>query len=120
MEKLKTPIMALSVYLILLGLATLSPGLASSVFGYTVRDPGLLLALSGTFLAYGVVVWAVSANVGKYAGLATALVVADAISTLFLLYGWVSGLYTARNALVPFIINVALGAWIWSARPKSS
>jgi hypothetical protein len=120
MERLKTPIMLDAIYLILLGLSTLSSGLVSSVFGYTVKDPGVLLVLSGTFLGFGVVVWDVFANLGKYGGLATALVVADAIGTLFLLYGWTSGLYTARNALLPLIINVVLGVWIWSARPKSS
>lgn len=120
MEKLKTPLMVNAVYLILLGLTTLSPGLVRSVFGYEVRDAGTLLVLSATFLSFGVLVWGVSADAGKYGGLATFLVYGLAISTLFLLYGWFAGgLFTARNALVPVIINVVLIWWIWTSRSKS-
>lgn len=105
MEKLRTPVLIESVYLILLGLANLSLSLVSSIFGYEVKDPGLLRVLSGTFLAFGVVVWAVASNVEKYGGLATALSTGLVIATVFLLWGWVGGLFTTRNALVPFIIN---------------
>jgi len=41
------------------------------------------------------------------------------IGVVFLAWGWAQNLYTARNALVPLIINAALAVWIWSARPKS-
>jgi hypothetical protein len=117
-QKLKTPFMVNAVYLIVLGLVTLSPGLVSSIFGYAVRDTGVLLVLSGTLLGFGVVVWAASADPGKYGGLAMSLVVAIAISTLFLLWGWMQGLFTVRNVALPVIINVVIGGWIWSAKPK--
>lgn len=108
------------IYLILLGLATLSPGIAGGVFGYEVKDPGVLLVLSGVFLGFGVVVWVMSTNTEKYGGLATALFVSLIISIVFLLWGWfVSKNFTARNAAVPLIINVILAVWIWTARPKS-
>ncbi len=120
MEKLKTPLMVNAVYLILLGLTTLSPGLTRSVFGYDVKDAGTLLVLSGTFLAFGVLVWGVSADPAKYGGLATYVVYGLAITTLFLLYGWwLAKLFTARNALIPVIINVVIAGWIWTSRPKS-
>ena len=41
------------------------------------------------------------------------------VAIVFLLLGWSRGLYTARNALVPLIINIVLAAWLWSAKPKS-
>src|SRR6266852_4424246 len=40
-QKLKTPFMVDAVYLILLGLVTLSPGLVRSIFGYDVKDTGV-------------------------------------------------------------------------------
>lgn len=120
MEKLKTPLMVNAVYLILLGLVTLSSGLTRSVFGYDVKDPGVLLVLSGTFLAFGVLVWGVSADPGKYGGLATFVVYGLVITTLFLLYGWwVAKLFTTRHALVPTVINIVILAWLWTSRPKS-
>ncbi len=118
MEKLKTPLMANAVYLLLLGLVTLSPNLVGSIFGYDVKDPGVLLVLSAALLGFGVVVWAVSASPEKYGGLATAIVVGLVISILFLLYGWMRGLFTPRNVGLPIIIDVVLAGWIWSAKPK--
>lgn len=119
MEKLRTPLMIGAVYLILLGLASISPSLFASVFGYDVKDPGVLRVLSSIFLGFGVVAWGIASNVEKHGDLATAIVVAYAIGILFLLWGFAGGLYTARNALVPLIINIVVGAWVWSARPKS-
>ncbi len=118
-EKLRTPLQVNAVYLILLGLATLSPSIAGSVFGYEVKDPGVLLVLSGIFLGFGVVVWGIAGNTEKFGGLATSLVVSLIIATVFNIWGWTSGLFTVRNVLVPIIINIVLIGWIWSARPKS-
>ncbi len=119
MEKLRTPLMVNAVYLILLGLATLTPGLTNALFGYEARDPGVLLVLSGIFFGYGVVVWSIASDAKKYGGLASAQVVALAIGIVFLIWGWVRGDFTPRNALVPLIINIILAGWMWSARPKA-
>lgn len=119
MQKLRTPVLIYSIYLLLLGLSSLSPSLVSSIFGYEVQDPGLLRVLSATFLAFGVVVWGIASNLEKYGGLATVLFIGLVILTIFGLWGWVGGLYTARNVLVPVIINVVLAVWIWTARPKA-
>ncbi len=108
-----------AVYLILLGLSTLTPSLTSAVFGYEAKDPGVLLVLSGLFFGFGVVVWTIAGNVEKFGGLATAQMVALVIGAVFLIWGWAANLYTVRNALVPLIINIVLAGWIWSARPKS-
>jgi hypothetical protein len=117
-EKLKTPLMANAVYLLLLGLVTLSPNLVSSIFGYDVRDAGVLLVLSSVLLGFGVVVWTVSASPEKYGGLATSIVVGIAIGLVFLLYGWMQGIFTLRNVGLPIIIDVVLAGWLWSAKPK--
>ena len=41
MQKLRTPLLANAIYLVLLGIATLAPSLTRSVFGYDVKDPGV-------------------------------------------------------------------------------
>lgn len=119
MEKVRTPLMVSAVYLILLGISTLSPSMTQSVFGYEVKDTGVLLTLSGLFIGYGIVVWSIASGADKYGGLASALVISLVVSIIFLLWGWARGLYTARSALVPVIINVVLAGWLWSAKPKS-
>ncbi len=118
MEKLKTPLMINAIYVLLLGVSTLSPSLVSTVFGYDVKDPGVLRVLSSVLLGFGVVLWAIAGAVDKYGGLATAIVVSLVIGILFLLWGWLGGLYTARNVW-PLVINVVLAVWIWSAKPKA-
>lgn len=119
MRNIRSALLVNAIYIILLGISTLSPSLASSVFGYEVKDAGILLVLSSVFLGFGVVLWAIAGNSEKYGGLASAVVVALAIGIVFLIWGWMRGLYTARNALVPLVINVVLAGWIWSARPRS-
>ena len=120
MEKLKTPLMINAVYLILVGLIFLSPSFVSSIFGYNPTDRGALLVLSAVFLSFGLFLWGVSADVGKYGGLATYGAYSLGLSTLFLLYGWwVANLFTTRNVLIPVVINVALLVWIWTSKPKS-
>ncbi len=119
MEKLRLPVMLTAIYVILLGLATLSPSLSASIFGREAGDPATLLTLSGLFLGFGVVAWFIAGDIEKYGGLATALVYALLISAVFLVWAWATNLYTARTALVPLIINVVLAIWIWSAKPKS-
>jgi len=119
MRNLRSALLVNAIYLILLGISTLSPSLTSSVFGYEVKDAGILLVLSSVFLGFGVVLWAIAGNSERYGGLASAVVVALAIGVVFLIWGWMRGLYTPRNALVPLVINVVLAGWIWSARPRS-
>ncbi|MBI4276815.1 MAG: hypothetical protein HY660_00040 [Armatimonadetes bacterium] len=119
MERLRTPLMVDAIYLFLLGLCTLSPSLVQGVFGYEVKDPGILLVLSGLFFGFGVVVWATSKDPNKYGGLAQALVIALIIGAVFLLWGWLRGLYTPRNVIAPLIINIALAVWIWMSKGES-
>ena len=119
MEKVRTPMMVNAIYLILLGISTLTPSLAQSVFGYEVKDAGVLLVLSGLFIGFGVVVWSIASGADKYGGLASAQAISLVVGIVFILWGWSRGLGTARTYLVPLIINVVLTAWLWSAKPKS-
>src|SRR2546425_12420476 len=97
--------MANAIYLLLLGLVTLSPNLVSSIFGYDVKDAGVLLVLSAVLLGFGVVVWAVSASPEKYGGFAAAIVVGVGIGLPFLLYGWMAGVFTPPNVVLPILLR---------------
>lgn len=119
MERLRTPLLLNAIYILLIGLSALSPGLVSGIYGYEVRDPGVLLVLSAAFLGFGVVLWAIAGNPEKYGGLALPVAVSLGIFIVFLLWGWVRGLFTARNVLVPLVIDIVLAIWIWSAKTKS-
>ena len=116
MEKLRTPLQINAIYILLVGLCTLAPGLVRAIFGYDVKDPGVLLVLSASLLGFGMVLWGIAADPGKYGGLATSIVIALAISIVFLLWGWVGGMFTVRNVAIPVIIDIILAAWIWSAK----
>ncbi len=116
MEKLRTPLQINAIYVLLIGLSTLAPGLVRAIFGYDVKDAGVLLVLSASFLGFGIVLWSIAGNPEKYAGLATPIVIALVLFIVFLLWGWIGGTFTVRNVFIPVIINVILVAWIWSAR----
>ena len=119
MEKLRTPITVSAVYILLLGVITISPGLVNSIFGYAVADQGILRVLSGTLLGLGLLLWGIASDVGKHGGLASYVVYAIGVGTLWLLWGWLGHLFTLRNAGLPIVINIVLAAWVWSAKPKS-
>jgi len=116
MEKLRTPLLLAAIYLLLLGLSTLSPSIVRGVFGYEVKDPGVLLALSAASWGSGIVVWGIAADPDKHGGLAWTVIVYLVIFIVFLLWGWGGRLYTFRNVVLPLIIDVGLVIWLWSAR----
>ncbi len=116
MEKLRTPLMVAAIYALLLGLSTLSPSIVRSVFGYEVKDSGILLVLSASFWASGIVLWGIAGDPEKHGGLAWTVIVYFLIFIAFLLWGWGGRLYTLRNVVLPLIIDVVLVIWIWSAR----
>jgi len=119
MERLRTPLMVNAVYILLIGLVTLSSSAVRSVFGYAVMDHGVLLVLSGALLGLGVILWGIASDPEKHGGLWTFVVIGIAISTVWLLVGLGRHFFTTRNVLVPVIVNVVLLVWIWSARPKT-
>ncbi len=118
MQKLRTPLLLTAIYILLIGLSTLSGRLASAVYGYEVKDPGVLRILSASFLGFGVVLWAIAADPERHGGLVKSVVAALAIFVVFLFWGWGVGLYTARNVLPPLIIDIMLGAWLLAAKAK--
>ncbi|HEV8340393.1 MAG TPA: hypothetical protein VGR25_12180 [bacterium] len=118
MERLGTPLRVTAIATLLYGLSSLSPALVSSIYGYQVKDNGLLFVLAASIFAIAVLVWGIGSSPGQYGGLATHVVVALAIFVAFFLIGWVRHLFTFRTVVIPIIIDVVLGVWIWSARPK--
>ncbi|HEY3246899.1 MAG TPA: hypothetical protein VGK88_01230 [bacterium] len=119
MEKLRTPLLATAVVTILYGVSALIPSLASAIFGYEIKDPGLALFLGGTLLGLGVVIWAIGQDAVRYGGLATPVVVALVLGILVSLWGWLRGDFGVRTAAIPIVAGIVLIVWIWSARPKT-
>jgi ABC-type Fe3+-siderophore transport system permease subunit len=119
MERLRTPLIVNAVYVLLVGLVSLSTRVVQAVFGYQVMDRGVLLVFSGSELGLGIVLWGIASAPEKHGALWKYVVTGIAIGTVWLLIGWVRHFYNARNVLVPVIINVVLLIWIWSARPKT-
>jgi hypothetical protein len=118
-EKLRMPLLLTAIYILLIGLCTLSPALVRGVFGYEVKDAGVLLVLSAAFLGSGVVLWSIAGDPGKYGNLAVPVFIYLVIFIVFLLWGWVNHLYTFRNVVIPLLINVVLAVWIWSSKTRS-
>jgi hypothetical protein len=57
-------------------------------------------------------------DVEKHGRLAWVLIVGLLLAMVDLIYFWTTSEDTARNVLVPIIINVVLAAWIWFAQPE--
>jgi hypothetical protein len=111
--------MVSSVYAFVVGLILLSPALVQTVFGYTVKDEGPLLVAAAGLLSIGVLAWGISGNVERYGGLAPSVMALFGIFIVLLVWGWLRGIYTPRNIILPLLIDIVLVVWIWSARPKS-
>ena len=120
MSRLRGPFTVSAIYALLVGLIALSPGLVRAVFGYEVRDQGVRLVFAASTLTFGIVQWAISREADRYAGLAGAIALSYVVYALLLVLGWIQGLYTARNVLGPIVIDIALIAWLWSARRQPS
>ncbi len=106
------PLVVTALYVILLGLVTLSPGMVRGLFGYEIKEPGLLLVLSAAFLGSGVILWGIAGDPQRHGGLATSVVINLVILVVFLLWGVARNLFTWRNIVIPLLINLALAVWI--------
>jgi len=119
MENLRTPLLVTAIYVLLLGFSTLSPSIVRGVFGYEVKDAGVLLVLSAAFWGAGIILWSIAGAPERHGDLAQAVVVYLVIFIAFLLLGWARGLYTLRNVGLPLVIDIVLAGWIWSAKPRT-
>jgi len=118
MGRLHAPLVLTAIYVILLALATLSPFVVRIVFGYAVKDPGVLLVLSAAFWGSGVILWAIASYPESYSTLAGPVIVYLLIFIIFLLWGWRGRFYTPQNITLPLIINSVLVVWIWLVRKR--
>lgn len=116
--KLRTPLLVDAIYTVLVGLLLLFPSLAASVFAYAIKDAAVTSGWGTGIITLGVLAWVAASDVQKYAGMVWAFVLGLVLAAIDLAYFWATGAYTARNVLAPIVINLALAAWIWSARPK--
>jgi hypothetical protein len=107
-----------AIYAIVVGFLLIFPSLGSEVLDRRVTDAAVWSAWGASLIVIGLLAVAVASNVEKYGGLAWAFAMGLLIATFDLLYFFLRGDYTARNVIVPIIINTLLIAWIWSVKPK--
>ena len=115
---LRPALLAQGVYACIVGLLLLFPSLGSRVFAYPLKDPAVVSGWGSSLLGVGILALVAASDVQRYGGMAWAFVVGLLISAFDLLYFFITRTYTARNVIVPIIINALLIAWIWSVRPK--
>ncbi len=116
--RLRTPLLVSGVYAIVVGILLLIPPWAAAVFEYPTKDPAADSGWGASVIGIGLILIAAAGDAAKYGGLVWAFAVGLLLTVLDLVYFWITGVYTARNVLAPIVINIALAAWIWSARPK--
>ena len=115
---LRPALLVQGVYACIVGLLLLFPSLGSRVFAYPLKDPAVVSGWGSSLLGVGILALVAASDVQRYGGMAWAFVVGLLISAFDLLYFFITRTYTARNVIVPIIINALLIAWIWSVRPK--
>lgn len=106
------------IYLLLIGILLLIPTWGAAVFGRAMADPAVTSGWGVALLALGLIQYAAASNAAAGAVIAIPMVVGYLLTTVDLIYYWYTGDYTARNVLVPIILNVALAAWIWMGRAR--
>ena len=106
------------IYAIAVGVILHFPSLSVAVFDRPVTDVAVEAGWGSALVALGILVVAMASNVEKYGDLAAWLVLGLMVTTLDLVYFFVTNAYSMRTIIVPIIINAILIAWIWSARPK--
>lgn len=117
-SRLRTALLVNGVYAVVVGILLLIPKWAAAVFDYPTLDPAADSGWGATTIGTGLIVLGAASDAAKYGGLAWAFVTGLLVIALDLIYFWVTGIYSARNVLIPILINIVVAAWIWSARPK--
>lgn len=115
---LRTPLLVNGIYSIVAGLLLFFPSLAVAVFAYQVKDAAAVSGWGVDVITIGLLAMVASSDVKKYGGLAWVFVFGLLLGAADLIFYWVGGSYTARNVLIPIVINVVLAAWIWSAQSR--
>jgi hypothetical protein len=118
MDKLKVPLYVNAIYFLILGVSALSASAVLTIFDYEVKDSGILLVTAGAFLGLGVVLLGIAGDAAKHGALVGPIMTSLMIFVVFLLWGWVQHMFTARNVVAPIAIDLALIAWMWSSKQQ--
>lgn len=106
------------VYLLVVGILLLIPAWGAAVFGRQMADPAVASGWGVALLALGLIQYGAASNAAAAAVIAMPMIFGYLVTTLDVIYYWYTGDYTARNVLVPIILNVALAIWIWMGRTR--
>lgn len=106
------------IYGFLAGIVLLIPSWAAAVFDRPIADAAVTSGWGAALIALGLIQYAAAATAAAGAAVAMPLIVGYLLTAVDLIYYWYTGDYTARNVLVPIILNVAVAAWIWMGRSR--
>jgi len=118
MDKLKVPLYVNALYFLILGVSALSASVVLTIFDYEVKDAGVLLVTAGAFLGFGAVLLGIASDPAKHGSLVGPIMISLMILVVFLMWGWIRHMYTARNVVAPIAIDLALIVWMWSSRKQ--
>jgi hypothetical protein len=116
--RLRMPFLVQGVYAVIVGVILFFPALATAVFAYPMKDAALSSGWGAALVSLGLVALVAASDAAKYAGLAWAFCVTLLLSAVDIGYFWYAGAFGARQALLPVVLNIALAAWVWLARPR--
>lgn len=115
---MRTALRVYAAYVLVVGILLLFPAWASAVFARPIMDAAVTSGWGSSLIVLALLAYVASTDVAKYGGLAWVFVAGLLLSAADLVYFWATGVYAARTALVPVVINIALAAWIWTSRSK--
>lgn len=113
-DPLRLPLSIAATYVLLVGAIQLIPSLAETVFSRPVVDPAVESLYGTGLLAIGAITAILASQRVRSTAMLWAVVGAFVIAAVDLVVYWSMGEYTARTALVPILINLALAGWITS------
>lgn len=119
MSRVQLPLRVTSLYLFVIGIILLFPGLTSTVFRTEVTDLPLLFTYAGTILGAAYVIWMIGSD-AKYAALASAVVVFEVLHVIAFIVVYVRGQWGLQTVAVPIVVNAALAIWIWLSSRRGS
>ena len=120
MQSLRAPLLASGVYIILTGFTLLLPSLASVVLGMPILDAAVMSGAGSAILPIGLLAIFTARKVERYGGIAWFFVLAFLFGAIDVAVYWAMGAYSARSALAPILVDLALAWWIIAARSRAT
>ncbi|MDR7414985.1 MAG: hypothetical protein QN193_10850 [Armatimonadota bacterium] len=116
---MRTALLVNGVWTALAGIVLFFPSIGAAVFAYPIKDPAVTSGWGSSLIVIGTLAFLASQDTERYGRLAWVFAGGLLLTTVDLLYFWLTGAYTARTVLPPIVINLVLVVWIWTSRPRA-